>query len=157
VYTSDDVIGVELGGAVKNVIALATGVSDGIGFGHNTKAALITRGLAEMTRLGTALGARPATFAGLSGMGDLIVTCTSRLSRNRAVGERLGRGERIEDILREMKQVAEGVSNSPVVCELARAVGVEAPISEEVRAILCDGKNPHAAVESLMSRDVKPE
>ena len=157
IYTSDDVVGVELGGALKNVIAIAVGVSDGIGFGDNTRAALITRGLAEITRLGVALGAQPATFAGLSGMGDLIVTCSSRWSRNRAVGERLGRGETIDRILADMKQVAEGVCNCAAACALAGDIGVDVPISEEVRAIIRDGKNPQDAVESLLARDLKPE
>jgi glycerol-3-phosphate dehydrogenase (NAD(P)+) len=157
VYTSADVVGVELGGALKNVIAIAAGVSDGIGFGDNAKAALATRGLVEITRLGVALGARPATFAGLSGVGDLIVTCFSRFSRNRAVGERLGRGESIDGILNAMKQVAEGVWNCTTACELARQTGQPAPIAEEVRAMIREGKDPHAVVESLMTRDMKSE
>jgi len=157
VYTSDDVIGVELGGALKNVIALAVGASDGIGFGANTRAALITRGLAEMTRLGCALGARAATFSGLSGMGDLIVTCTSGLSRNHAVGLRLGRGEKIHVILRGMKQVAEGVDNCGLALEAARAMAVEVPITEEVYAVIHKGKSPLAAVEALLGRSAKPE
>ena len=157
IYTSDDVVGVELGGALKNVVAIAVGASDGIGFGDNTRAALITRGLAEITRLGVALGARPPTFAGLSGMGDLIVTCSSRWSRNRAVGERLGRGEKIGAILGDMKQVAEGVWNCANACALARDAGVSVPISEEVRAVIHDGKDPHAAVEALLARDLKAE
>jgi len=157
VYTATDVVGVELGGALKNVIAIAVGVSDGLGFGDNTRAALITRGLAEISRLGCAAGARAETFAGLSGMGDLIVTCTSRHSRNRSVGERLGRGETIEQILDSMKQVAEGVWNCASACTLARDEGEEAPISEEVRAIVHDGKSPAAAVESLLSRGLKAE
>jgi glycerol-3-phosphate dehydrogenase (NAD(P)+) len=157
VYTSDDVAGVELGGALKNIIAIGVGVSDGIGFGDNTRAALITRGLAEITRLGCALGAKQATFAGLSGLGDLIVTCTSRFSRNRGVGERLGRGETIEHILADMKQVAEGVGNCTIVRELAREKKVQVPITDEVHAIIRDGKNPHNAVVSLMTRDLKAE
>jgi len=157
VYTSSDVVGVQLGGALKNVIAIAVGVSDGIGFGDNTKAALITRGLAEMARLGKALGASAATFAGLSGMGDLIVTCASKLSRNRAVGERLGRGETIEEILGSMKQVAEGVWNCTNARDLAHSVSVDVPITEEVYAIINKGKSPHKAVEDLMSRDMKSE
>lgn len=156
-YTSDDVIGVELGGALKNVIAVAVGVSDGLSFGDNTRAALITRGLSEIMRLGCALGARHETFSGLSGMGDLIVTCTSGLSRNRAVGERLGKGENIDDILNSMKQVAEGVWNCASARSLARSVNIEAPITEEVFSVIHDGKNPLEAVESLLSRDVKPE
>jgi glycerol-3-phosphate dehydrogenase (NAD(P)+) len=157
VYTSDDVIGVELGGALKNVIAVAAGVSDGIGFGDNTKAALITRGLAEITRLGAALGAHPATFAGLSGMGDLVVTCTSRHSRNRAVGERLGRGEKIESILKSMEQVAEGVWTCATALRLAREHKVDVPITEEVDAVVHKGKNPKHAVQALLTREAKPE
>ena len=157
VYTSDDVIGVELGGALKNVIAIAAGVCDGIGFGDNTKAALITRGLAEITRLGCALGAHPATFAGLSGMGDLVVTCASRLSRNHTVGERLGRGEPIDQILKTMEQVAEGVWTCATARALARKHGVEVPITEEVCAVIHEGKDPRAAVRDLMARDAKPE
>ena len=157
VYTSDDVVGVELGGALKNVIAIAAGASDGIGFGDNTKAALITRGLAEITRLGTALGAHPATFAGLSGMGDLVVTCASRHSRNRAVGERLGRGEKIESILKSMEQVAEGVWTCATALRLAREHKVDVPITEEVDAVIHQGKDPKHAVQALLSRDPKPE
>lgn len=157
VYTSEDGIGVELGGALKNVIALATGVSDGIGFGDNTRAAIITRGLAEMSRLGCALGAKPSTFAGLSGMGDLIVTCGSKWSRNRAVGERLGKGESKEQILATMQQVAEGLWNCAAARDLARQVCVDVPITEEVCAIVHEGKNPRDAVRSLLARDLKPE
>lgn len=157
VYTSDDPVGVELGGALKNVIAIAVGVSDGIGFGDNTRAALITRGLAEMTRLGSALGARPETFAGLSGMGDLIVTCTSRHSRNRSVGERLGRGETMQEILESMQQVAEGVWNCAAARALAQAHRIDVPITEQVCALVHEGRNPKDAVEALMERDVKPE
>ena len=156
-YTSTDVLGVQLGGALKNVIAIAVGISDGLGFGDNTRAALITRGLAEMTRLGIKLGCQPETFAGLSGMGDLIVTCTSQHSRNRAVGERLGQGESIEDIMGSMKQVAEGVWNCSNARALAHSQGLEVPITEEVYDILHAGKSPSTAVEKLMSRDVKPE
>jgi glycerol-3-phosphate dehydrogenase (NAD(P)+) len=157
VYTSADVTGVQLGGALKNVIAIAVGVSDGIGFGDNTRAALITRGLTEMTRLGVAMGASPATFAGLSGMGDLVVTCTSGLSRNRSVGERLGRGETIDEILGGMKQAAEGVWNCAAARELAREKGVEIPITEQVYSLLHEGKPPHDAVEALLTRDFRPE
>ncbi len=157
VYTSDDPIGTELGGALKNVVAIAAGVSDGIGYGHNSKAALITRGLAEMKRLGCALGAKPETFSGLSGMGDLLLTCTGKLSRNRSVGERLGGGEKIGDILGSMKQVAEGVWNSTNVQALAREHNVDVPIAEQVYAIIHDGKDPHDAVQSLLARDLKPE
>lgn len=157
VYTSDDPVGVELGGAVKNVIALAVGISDGLGFGDNTRAALITRGLSEMARLGAALGARPETFAGLSGMGDLVVTCTSRHSRNRGVGERLGRGEALAEIERSMAQVAEGVWNCPIALSLAAEHGVELPISEQVHAVLRGASAPREAVVALMERDAKPE
>lgn len=157
VYTSDDVAGVELGGALKNVLAIAVGASDGIGFGDNTRAALMTRGLAEMSRLGCALGAKSSTFAGLSGMGDLIVTCTSRLSRNRAVGERLGQGESIDQILAEMKQAVEGVWSCASARDLAREVGVEVPITNEVYAVIHEGKDPHDAVKSLLERRIKPE
>ncbi|MEI6563120.1 MAG: NAD(P)H-dependent glycerol-3-phosphate dehydrogenase [bacterium] len=157
VYTSDDVIGVELGGTLKNVIAVGVGVCDGMGLGHNARAALITRGLAEITRVGVAMGARAETFAGLSGMGDLVLTCTSRLSRNYSVGERMGRGEKIGDILAGMKQVAEGVENSATACSLARHLGVPAPIAGEVHAMVFAGKTPQAAVDSLLGRDPKPE
>jgi glycerol-3-phosphate dehydrogenase (NAD(P)+) len=157
VYTSDDVTGVELGGALKNVIAIAAGVCDGIGFGDNSKAALITRGLAEMARLGAALGAHPSTFAGLSGMGDLVVTCASRHSRNRMVGERLGRGESMEAILKSMEQVAEGTWTCAAARELAQAHKVEVPITDEVFSIIHEGKSPREAVESLMTREVKAE
>ena len=157
VYTSDDVIGVELGGALKNVIALAAGACDGIGFGYNTKAALVTRGLAEITRLGVAMGARERTFSGLSGIGDLMLTCMGKLSRNRAVGERLGRGERIAEILRGMTQVAEGVVNCRHACELAHRVRVEMPIAEAVRMVIENGADPKEAVRRLMSREPRPE
>jgi glycerol-3-phosphate dehydrogenase (NAD(P)+) len=156
-YTSDDVVGVELGGTLKNVMAIGVGVSDGLGFGHNARAALITRGLAEMTRIGLAMGAHAATFAGLSGMGDLVLTCTSRLSRNHTVGEKLGRGERMETILAGMKQVAEGVGNCAIARSLARELGVPAPITEEVHAIVMEGKEPRAAVDALLGRDPRPE
>jgi glycerol-3-phosphate dehydrogenase (NAD(P)+) len=156
-YTSSDVMGVQLGGALKNVIAIAVGISDGLGFGDNTRAALITRGLAEISRLGIEMGCDPATFAGLSGMGDLIVTCTSQHSRNRSVGERLGRGETISDILGNMKQVAEGVWNCSSAHALGKSRDIELPIIEEVYRILKEGKSPQASVEELMERDVKPE
>ena len=157
VYTSPDPLGVELGGALKNVIAIAVGVSDGLGFGDNTRAALITRGLAEMTRLACGLGAKPETLAGLSGVGDLIVTCTSRHSRNRGVGERLGRGEKMADILAEMQQVAEGVWNSRIVRDLAREHQVDVPIAEQVYAFCYEARDPQEALIALMSRDAKPE
>jgi glycerol-3-phosphate dehydrogenase (NAD(P)+) len=157
VYTSEDVIGVELGGALKNIIAIAAGVSDGLGFGDNTKAALITRGLSEIIRLGCAVGAKPETFAGLSGIGDLIVTCASKLSRNRGVGERLGKGESANEILDNMEQAAEGVWNCASALSLAQSLNIDVPITEQVHAIIYEGKNPLEAVESLLSRDPKPE
>lgn len=157
VYTSDDVRGVELGGALKNVIALAAGVCDGLGFGQNAKAALITRGLAEMTRLGAVLGAHPQTFYGLSGVGDLLVTCMSAQSRNRTVGERLGRGESLAEILAGMEQVAEGVWTCRTALALAREAGVAVPVVEQVDAILHRGKQPKDAVVELMRRDPRAE
>ncbi len=157
VYTTPDVVGVELGGAVKNVIAIAAGVADGMGYGDNTKAALVTRGLAEMTRLGVARGADPMTFSGLSGMGDLVVTCFSRHSRNRGVGERLGRGEAIADILGGMVQVAEGVPTAATTRVLARRHGVAVPIVDQVAAILHEAKDPREAVNDLLERDPRPE
>ncbi|MDP6490891.1 MAG: NAD(P)H-dependent glycerol-3-phosphate dehydrogenase [Kiritimatiellia bacterium] len=157
VYSSDDVIGVEIGGALKNVIAIAVGMADGLGFGDNTRAALITRGLAEMTRLGIALGARPATFAGLSGMGDLIVTCTSQHSRNRGVGERIGRGEPVATIMDGFKQAVEGVWNCAAASELAAALCVDVPVAREVYDIVHQGKAPKDAVRALMERDLKSE
>lgn len=157
VYTSDDLIGVELGGTLKNIIAVAAGILDGIGLGDNSKAALMTRGLAEIARLGTALGAKPETFSGLSGIGDLIVTCASRHSRNRSVGERLGKGESLDDIMGSMKQVAEGVWNAKAARDLAAKHGIEMPITEEVCAIVEDGKDPRQALHDLMSRDPKAE
>ena len=157
VYTSDDVVGVELGGAIKNVMALAAGISDGLGYGDNTKAALITRGLAEATRLSEVLGAHPATCAGLAGVGDLIVTCMSRLSRNRRVGERLGRGETTEAILAGMEQVAEGIWTCRAARDLAAEAGVRSPIIDEVYAVVHEGKDPREAVQSLLDRDPRPE
>jgi len=152
VYTSADMIGVQLGGAVKNVIAIAVGACDGMGFGDNTKAALITRGLAEMTRLGLAMGADPHTFAGLSGMGDLIVTCESRHSRNRSVGERLGRGEPIEEIRKSMEQVAEGVWNCVPAAQLAKKLDIAMPITQEVYAVIHEHKDIRVAVNDLLGR-----
>jgi glycerol-3-phosphate dehydrogenase (NAD(P)+) len=157
VYTNADVTGVEIGGALKNVIAIASGVVDGLGFGHNTRAALITRGLAEMTRLGVALGADPLTFSGLAGMGDLILTCTGALSRNRSVGVELGRGRSLEEILGGMTMVAEGVRTTRSARDLARRVGVEMPIVEEVYALLYEGRPAREAVENLMLRAPKAE
>jgi glycerol-3-phosphate dehydrogenase (NAD(P)+) len=157
IYTHDDVIGVELGGALKNVIAIAAGTCDGIGFGDNTKAALCTRGLAEMTRLGVALGARPETFFGLSGVGDLIVTAFSRHSRNRGFGERLGKGETPEQIAASTQMVAEGVRTAKSAWQLAQRHGVDVPITREVQAIIYEGKPPKQAVRDLMTREAKPE
>ncbi len=153
VYTNDDVIGVELGGALKNVVAIAAGVCDGLGLGHNTIAALITRGLAEITRLAMAGGARPATMAGLAGVGDLVLTCTGGLSRNRTVGVELGRGRRLDDIIAGMHgMVAEGVLTTNAAVGLARKHGVEMPITEQMYAILHDGKPPRDAIRELMTR-----
>lgn len=157
IYTSDDVAGVEMGGALKNIIAIAVGISDGIGFGDNTRAALITRGLAEVTRIGRGLGGRLETFAGLSGMGDLIVTCTSRWSRNRAVGERLGKGETMGSITASMKQVAEGVTTCATARDIAKKIRVSTPITDEVYAVIHHGKSPQSAVAALLSRDARPE
>lgn len=157
VYTSTDPLGVEIGGAVKNVIAIAVGAADGLGLGDNTRAALITRGLAEIIRFGLARGARPETFSGLSGVGDLIVTCTSRHSRNHTVGERLGRGETIQDILNSMRMVAEGVWNAKVLRALARETGVAMPITQAVYSLCHENLPARAAVEALMSRDPKAE
>jgi glycerol-3-phosphate dehydrogenase (NAD(P)+) len=157
VYTHNDVIGVELGGALKNVIAIAAGICDGIGFGDNTKAALCTRGLAEMGRLATALGARRETLFGLSGVGDLIVTAFSKHSRNRRFGERLGKGETAEQIAASTQMVAEGVKTARAAWSLAQRHGVDVPITREVCAILYEGKSPKQTVRDLMTRDAKPE
>lgn len=157
VYTNTDVVGVELAGALKNVIALAAGVTAGLGYGHNTLAALITRGLAEITRLGVAMGAQRSTFSGLAGMGDLVLTCTGSLSRNRTVGYRLGQGETLAAILADMKAVAEGVKTAEAAHALASRRGVEMPIAEQVHAIVHEGRDPAEALRTLMSRDPKPE
>jgi glycerol-3-phosphate dehydrogenase (NAD(P)+) len=157
VYTSTDLVGVELGGAVKNVIAIAAGVSDGLGFGSSSRAALITRGVAELARLVAKLGGDPRTVSGLSGVGDMVLTCTGDLSRNRTVGLRIGRGERLADILGSMKMVAEGVRNSISVCALARQAGVELPIAEQIRLMLHEDKPAYQVVGDLMSRQAKPE
>ena len=157
VYTHDDIIGVELGGAMKNVIALAAGVADGLGFGHNTRAALITRGLAEMTRMGLKLGAVQETFAGLAGMGDLVLTCTGDLSRNRSVGIELGKGRSLEEILAGMKMVAEGVKTTLSAYQLAVKLEVDVPIIEQTYQILYQNKDPRQAVTDLMLRDLKAE
>jgi glycerol-3-phosphate dehydrogenase (NAD(P)+) len=157
VYTNADVIGVELGGALKNVVALAAGMSVGLGYGHNILAALITRGLAEITRLGVAAGAEKATFYGLAGVGDLVLTCTGALSRNRMVGYRLGQGESLEAILSDMTAVAEGVRTAEAVRELAGRHGVEMPIMEQMYAIVHEGRSPSDALRTLMSREPKTE
>ncbi len=157
VYTTNDVIGVEVGGAVKNVMAIAAGIVDGLGFGHNTRAAVITRGLAEITRLGVRMGASPLTFAGLAGMGDLVLTCTGDLSRNRQVGLALGQGRTLDAILADMNQVAEGVRSTRSVHDLSRRLGVEMPIVEQVHAVLYEGKDPRRATIDLMTRAPRPE
>ncbi|MFP4057335.1 MAG: NAD(P)H-dependent glycerol-3-phosphate dehydrogenase [Candidatus Brocadiia bacterium] len=157
VYTNTDVVGVELGGAVKNVIAIAAGICDGLGLGDNAKAALLTRGLAEMRRLGTALGARRATFAGLAGVGDLITTAISPYGRNRAVGVAIGEGHGLRDVLASMEQVAEGVRTTRSVRALARRHGVEMPITEQCYRVLFGGKDPRRAVDDLMRRAAKDE
>ena len=157
VYTGPDVVGVELGGALKNVIAIAAGICDGAGFGDNTKAALQPRGLAEIIRLGRKLGADPHTFSGLSGMGDLIVTCMSRHSRNRFVGEQIGGGKSLDDILREMTMVAEGVKTCRSAVAMAQKYDVDMPICSEVYQVLFENKGPIDALNDLMARDVKPE
>jgi glycerol-3-phosphate dehydrogenase (NAD(P)+) len=157
VYTGSDVIGVELGGALKNVIALAAGVGAGLGYGFNTLAALMTRGLAEMKRLGTAMGAESSTFSGLAGMGDLVLTCTGDLSRNRTVGFRLGSGETIEQILAEMSSVAEGVKTTESVYELSKTYQVEMPITKEVYTMLKLGGSPEQALLNLMGREPTSE
>ncbi|GLY21094.1 glycerol-3-phosphate dehydrogenase [NAD(P)+] [Micromonospora sp. NBRC 101691] len=156
-YTNDDVIGCELGGAVKNVIALSYGIATAMGFGDNTRAMLITRGLAETARLGVALGADPLTFAGLAGMGDLVGTCSSPLSRNRTFGEHLGRGETLEQAQVATRQTAEGVKSCLAIRDLARAHGVEMPITEQVERVCHEGVDPRLAVRALMSRTTKPE
>jgi glycerol-3-phosphate dehydrogenase (NAD(P)+) len=157
VYTNTDVVGCEIGGALKNVIAIAAGVCDGIGFGDNSKGALLTRGLAEIARLGVSLGARRETFFGLAGMGDLIATAMSRHSRNRAVGERLGRGESLDLILSSMTMVAEGVHTARAAREMGRRQGVELPIIDQVCAILFEHRSPREALHALMTRDPKRE
>jgi len=157
VYTTEDVIGVELGGALKNVIAIAVGASDGLGFGHNARAALITRGLAEITRLGVSMGAKPLTFAGLAGIGDLILTCTSDVSRNRMTGLKIAKGVPVEEIVSGMKMVAEGIKTSLSTYNLAKNMGIEMPISTEVYNIIYKGKDPRKAVKDLMTRELKVE
>ena len=157
VYTSTDLIGVEMGGALKNVVAIAAGVCDGLGFGDNSKAALLTRGIVEIRRLGVACGALPDTFAGLSGLGDLTVTCFSKLSRNRGLGERLGRGEKLEDIMASSVAVAEGYPTAKAAYQLARRLKVSTPIIDEVHAVLYEGKNVAKALRDLIGRESKAE
>ncbi len=157
VYTNDDMIGVELGGAVKNVIAIATGIIEGLGLGLNTRAALITRGLTEIRRLGLKLGANPRTFAGIAGIGDLVLTCTGSVSRNHTVGKKIGEGMKLNEILSEMRMVAEGVKTAKSVYNLSRKLGVEMPISHEVYHILYDDISPKEAAHRLMTRDLKHE
>ena len=157
VYASTDILGVELGGAFKNIIAIGAGIIDGAGFGDNTKAAIMTRGVAEISRLGLAMGARPETFAGLSGMGDLIVTCMSRHSRNRYVGEQIGKGKKLKEVLKSMEQVAEGVETTRSAKQLAAKIEIETPITNEVYKILFEDKDPVKATTDLMTRDMKTE
>ena len=157
VYRNEDVIGVELAVSLKNVVAIAAGISDGLDFGDSTKAALLTRGLVEIARLGGAMGARPETFAGLAGMGDLIATATSRHSRNRRLGEAIGRGATLEKALASSPMVAEGVGTCEAAVSLAQRHGVELPIAEQVHAILFEGKSARAALRELLTRDLKPE
>jgi glycerol-3-phosphate dehydrogenase (NAD(P)+) len=156
-YTSTDIVGVEVGGAVKNVLAIGAGICDGLGFGANTRVALITRGLVEMTRLGIALGAQPATFMGLAGMGDLVLTCTDDQSRNRRMGLALAAGKSVRDAEQEIQQVVEGVQAARAVRRVARAAAVEMPICEQIYRILYEGADPQAAVIALMNRDLKSE
>ena len=157
IYTNADLIGVELGGALKNVIAIAAGILDGLGIGHNTRATLITRGLAEISRLGVALGAQPLTFAGLAGMGDLVLTATGHLSRNRSLGLALGRGERLADYQAQRLSVAEGVGTARAAVALGERTGVELPIAQEVARVLFEGKAPRQAIGELMGRSLKSE
>lgn len=157
VYTNSDIIGVELGGSLKNVVAIAAGVLEGMGYGHNSMAALLTRGLAEMARLGIAMGARPQTFAGLAGMGDLVLTCTGGLSRNRTLGVRLGKGEKLSEIMQGTKTVAEGVITAKAARELAKKFDIDMPIVEEVYQVLYESKTPHQAAKDLMGRELKAE
>jgi glycerol-3-phosphate dehydrogenase (NAD(P)+) len=157
IYTGDDVVGVEVGGAVKNVLAIATGIADGLELGMNARAALITRGLAEMSRLGVALGGRPETFTGLTGLGDLILTATGDLSRNRTVGLQLAQGRTLDDILHALGHVAEGVRCAKAVLAIAQSHGVDVPITQAVCAVLFDGVAPRAAVDALLRRDARAE
>ncbi len=156
-YTTTDVVGVQVGGSLKNVIAIAAGIADGLGFGHNARAGIITRGLAEITRVAVRMGANPLTLSGLAGMGDLVLTCTGELSRNRRVGLELGRGRKLDEILADMKQVAEGVKTAKSAKDLSKKVGVELPICDQVFAIAYEGKPPRQAVLDLMMRAPKSE
>jgi glycerol-3-phosphate dehydrogenase (NAD(P)+) len=157
VYTHNDLVGVELGGALKNVMAIATGISDSLGFGNNARASLITRGLAEMTRLGIAMAAQEKTFSGLSGIGDLVLTCTSTLSRNYTVGMKLGQGMKLRDILEDTKSVAEGVATAESAFQLSIKYGVEMPIVEQIYRVLYEDKDPYFAAKDLMERSLKTE
>ena len=157
VYSSDDPVGVEMGGALKNVIAIAAGACDGLGFGHNTRAALITRGLAEISRLAIAKGGNPLTLAGLAGMGDLVLTCTGELSRNRTVGFEMGQGKSLEQVLASLGHVAEGVKTAKSAHQLAARLGVELPIAGEVYRVLYEGKDPRTAVRDVLTRPLKKE
>jgi glycerol-3-phosphate dehydrogenase (NAD(P)+) len=157
VYAGTDPLGVELGGAIKNVVAIAAGIVDGLALGTNARAALITRGLAEMTRLGVAMGAQPATFAGLAGMGDLVLTCTGDLSRNRTLGRKIAEGARAAEVLAGARTVAEGVNTSRSVMRLADRHGIEMPICQAVYRVLFEDRSPRDAVEQLMARDLRFE
>ena len=157
VYTNDDVIGVELGGALKNIIAIACGISDGLGFGANTKAAILTRGLVEITRLGEVMGARRETFGGLSGMGDLVTTCISKHGRNRWLGENIGRGKKLDEVLSETEMVVEGVKTTASATKLSEKYGIDMPITKQIYEVLFGGKDPFKAVNELMIRKPKPE
>ncbi|MBN2644542.1 MAG: NAD(P)-dependent glycerol-3-phosphate dehydrogenase [Desulfuromonadaceae bacterium] len=157
VYTNNDIIGTEIGGALKNIIAVAAGICEGLGYGNNTRAALITRGLSEMKRIGQALGAKPETFSGLAGMGDLVLTCTGDLSRNRTVGVEIGKGRKLNDILSHMNMVAEGVKTTLSAYQLAKKMNVEVPIINQMYAVLYEEKDPRLAVNELMARELKSE
>jgi glycerol-3-phosphate dehydrogenase (NAD(P)+) len=157
VYTSNDVVGVQLGGSLKNIIAIAAGLSDGLGFGHNARAALITRGLAEISRIAVRMGANPLTLAGLSGMGDLVLTCTGELSRNRTLGMELAQGQSVASLLTNSHPLVEGVKTAKSAIDLARKLGVEVPICEQMYSILYEGKNPKNAVAELMTRQPRSE
>jgi glycerol-3-phosphate dehydrogenase (NAD(P)+) len=157
IYTSDETIGIELGGALKNVFAIAAGASDGFGLGDNSKAALVTRSLAELLRLGTAMGGNPRTFYGLSGAGDLIATCFSRHSRNRRVGEQLGRGKSLDEITKGTRAIAEGIPTAQSAYECARGLGIETPIIDQLYAVLYEAKRPDHAMQGLLQRDLKAE